>query len=246
MNYLSEPGPGAVPVVSVAGLCAGYGGKLVLRDVTFAAAAGEIVLLVGRNGAGKSTVLKAVMGLLPATEGEIVLHGRPLGRPDVRRNVDAGMNIVLQHSGFFPNLSVVENLGLGAFSLRLPAREKQRRIERVLAMFPRLGDRYRSAARVLSGGEQRMLSIGISLMTEPRLLLIDEPSAGLAPALVDQVMAQIAALRSDTGATILLVEQNVRAGLSIADTVLVVRLGQIAGRYAAAELREREAVWDLF
>ena len=235
-----------VPALSVRGLSAGYGRKVILDRVTFDIQHGEIALLVGHNGAGKSTILKGVMGLLPWTEGELLIEGVNIGRPDVGKNVRSGMNMVLQNQGLFPNMTVRENLSLGAFILALDAAEEKRRIDRIYAMFPRLAERQTSRGRLLSGGEQRMLSIGIALMTEPHLLLIDEPSAGLAPRMVDAVMEQLLSLNRDWGSTIVLVEQNVRAGLSIATTALVVRLGTIAGVYSADELRNRDEIWRLF
>lgn len=233
-------------LLRVDGLTAGYGGKVILSDVSFAAPRGSVVLFVGHNGAGKSTVLKALMGLLPGADGEIVLDGARLGRPNLRRNIGAGMNIVLQHQGLFPNLTVLQNLVLGAYSRRLPRRVVRQKVEQVITLFPRLRERGHAAARLLSGGEQRMLSIGIALMTDPRILLIDEPSAGLAPSMVDAVLTQIQALQHGSGATILLVEQNVRAGLGIADTVEVIRLGRSAGHYLAADLRGCDNLWSLF
>ena len=230
----------------VSNLRSGYGAKTILENVTFEVARGHIALLVGHNGAGKSTILKGAMGLLPKSTGELLLDGQSLGRPDVRRNVAAGINIVLQHDGFFPNLGVAENLELGAFSLRLPPAALRERVDRIHALFPRLRQRRTSIARQLSGGEQKMLSIGMALMTEPRVLLIDEPSAGLAPKLVDGVMEQLRSLNHQWGTTIVLVEQNVRAGLSIANSVLVVRLGAIAGTFDAAALRERGNISTLF
>jgi len=232
--------------LTVRGLRAGYGAKMILEHVDLDVARGEISLLVGHNGAGKSTILKGIMGLLHKAEGEVVLDGKSLGRPDVRRNVAAGINIVLQQHSFFPNLNVAENLDLGAYSLNLAATALRERVDRIYGIFPRLAERRTSVARLLSGGEQKMLSIGIALMTHPRLLLIDEPSAGLAPKLVEGVMDQLRDLNQRWGTTILLVEQNVRAGLGIADSVLVVRLGTIAGHYNAADLRRQDNISTLF
>ncbi|MDQ8728198.1 ABC transporter ATP-binding protein [Bradyrhizobium sp. LHD-71] len=233
------------PILDVTNLSAGYGSKRILDNVSFAVKPGEIALFVGHNGAGKSTILKGIMGLLPWTSGTLRMDGVDLGMPDVKRNVRNGINIVLQHQGFFPNMSVTENLGLGVYSLNLGAAAERSRIERVFEIFPRLFERRDSRARLLSGGEQRMLSIGIALMTEPRLLLIDEPSAGLAPNLVDGVMTQLQRLNREWGSTILLVEQNVRAGLQIATSVLVVRLGTIAAHHNADAVRERDEIWSL-
>lgn len=246
MMPMDDLRPADTQLLSVQGLIAGYGGKAILSGVSFTVPRGTVVLFIGHNGAGKSTVLKALMGLLPGATGEVVLDGERLGAPNIRRNIKAGMNIVLQHQGLFPNLTVLDNLALGAYSASLPRRAVRQRVEEVVTLFPRLRERSHSSARLLSGGEQRMLSIGIALMTHPRILLIDEPSAGLAPAMVDSVMTQIQSLQHGSGATILLVEQNVRAGLGIADTVEVIRLGRSAGHYRAADLRGRDNLWDLF
>jgi branched-chain amino acid transport system ATP-binding protein len=246
MMQMINPHKGETESLNVKGLAAGYGGKTILFGVDFSARRGSVVLFIGHNGAGKSTVLKALMGLLPGASGEIVLDGTPLGRPNVRRNIRAGMNIVLQHQGLFPNLSVIDNLALGAYSTGLPRRLVRQKVEQIVTQFPRLRERAHHRARLLSGGEQRMLSIGIAMMSEPRILLIDEPSAGLSPQMVEMVMSQIRTLQQDAGATILLVEQNVRAGLEIANTVEVIRLGRSAGHYEANDLRSRDNLWELF
>jgi branched-chain amino acid transport system ATP-binding protein len=233
------------PILAVKDLSAGYGSKRIIDNVSFEVKRGEIALFVGHNGAGKSTILKGIMGLLPWTTGELRMDGTALGAPNVKRNVRSGINIVLQHQGFFPNMTVTENLGLGVYSLNLNPAAERARTDRIFEIFPRLFERRASRARLLSGGEQRMLSIGIALMTEPRLLLIDEPSAGLAPNLVDGVMAQLQRLNREWGSTILLVEQNVRAGLQIASSVLVVRLGTIAAHHDADAVRSRDEIWTL-
>lgn len=232
-------------LLRVKGISAGYGQKKILNDVSFTAAKGETVLFIGHNGAGKSTILKAVMGLLPWVTGGVEFDQLSLGSPDVNRNVRSGINIVLQQGGYFPNFSVVDNLKLGGFSLS-SRHDIARRVDTVLDLFPELRKRKASSARLLSGGEQKMLSIGMALMTEPKLLLVDEPSAGLAPRVVTQVLDQLRRINEEWGTTILLVEQNVAAGLSIADTVLVVKLGSIVGRQSAKEFANLERPWELW
>jgi len=239
------PLPDTETILKVVGIGAGYGRKRILNNVTFNARRGEIVLFIGHNGAGKSTILRALMGLLPWVEGEIEFAGKALGKPDVSNNVRNGINIVLQQGGYFPNFSVLDNLKLGAFSLT-SGRVIADRMGKVFSLFPELVKRKNSAARLLSGGEQKMLSVGIALMTEPQLLLIDEPSAGLAPRLVEEVLQQLSRINRESGTTILLVEQNVSAGLRVADSVLVVKLGSIAGHYEASELAKRDHLWELY
>lgn len=225
------------PILEVRNLAGGYGNNRILHDVNFSVMPGEILLFVGHNGAGKSTILRAVTGMLPWIEGSVLVDGRDIGRPNARTNAQNGLSIVLQHQGFFPNFSVLGNLRLGGYLLN-SRKLVDERIERILAFFPRLAERADSSARLLSGGEQKMLSLGIALMLEPRVLLVDEPSAGLAPGLTDQVLAQLKVLREKWNTTVLLVEQNVNAGLKVADRVLVVRLGTISQTYDAMPLRD--------
>ena len=235
---------GQAPILEVKNLDGGYANNRILHDINFAVAPGEIVLFVGHNGAGKSTILRVITGLLPWCEGEISVDGEPIGTPNVRLNVETGLSIVLQHQGFFPNFSVSNNLRLGGYLLE-SASLVDERMARILEFFPQLAERRDSAARLLSGGEQKMLSMGIALMLEPRVLLVDEPSAGLAPSLTTQVLDQLQTLRDNWNTTILLVEQNVNAGIRIADRVLVVRLGTISQTYDASTLRSGKETLQL-
>jgi branched-chain amino acid transport system ATP-binding protein len=193
-------------------------------------APGELVALVGANGAGKTTLLRAISGVQPASGGEIRFDGRDLARLSARQRVQLGIVQVPEGRQVFGPLTVEDNLLLGAF-----ARGARDGVEPMLAMFPVLGEKRRQLAGTLSGGQQQMLAIARALMAQPRLLLLDEPSMGLAPRLVAEIFAQIAALKAH-GTTILLVDQNARAALAIADRAYVMETGRIVLHGPAAEL----------
>jgi branched-chain amino acid transport system ATP-binding protein len=212
------------PLLQVQDLAAGYGRVEVLRGVDLQVHAGEIVALLGSNGAGKSTLNNAVCGLVRATRGRVVFDGVDLTRAHYRTVVQAGLIQVPEGRRIFPNLSVLENLELGSF-----ARGRERRaanLERVYATFPRLQERRAQKAGTLSGGEQQMLAIGRGLMAEPRLLILDEPSLGLSPRLVEEMFALIGELHRQ-GLSVLLVEQNVGQSLDIADRAYVLDNGDM-------------------
>jgi branched-chain amino acid transport system ATP-binding protein len=214
-------------------LRSGYGRVEVLRGVDLTVGDGEIVALLGSNGAGKSTLNNTVCGLIPAWGGSVFFDGQDIGRAHYREAVQAGLIQVPEGRKIFPNLSVLENLELGSFSR---ARERRgRNLEKVFGIFPRLKERTVQRAGTLSGGEQQMLAIGRGLMAEPRLLILDEPSLGLSPLLVEEMFALIRQLRED-GLTILLVEQNVGQSLEIADRAYVLENGLIHFSGAPAEL----------
>jgi branched-chain amino acid transport system ATP-binding protein len=210
-------------LLDVQSLKSGYGRTEVLRGVDLQVNAGEIVALLGSNGAGKSTLNNTVCGLVPARAGRVSFAGEDLTNRHYRRIVQAGLIQVPEGRRVFPNLSVLENLELGAF-----ARARERRaqnLERVFATFPRLAERTAQKAGTMSGGEQQMLAIGRGMMAEPKLLILDEPSLGLSPLLVQEMFALIAKLRAD-GLSILLVEQNVAQSLAIADRAIVLENGE--------------------
>ena len=220
-------------LLQVSELRAGYGRVEVLRGVTLDVLPGEIVALLGSNGAGKSTLNNTVCALLPAWDGEVRFGGEVLTRAHSRRVVQAGLIQVPEGRRIFPNLSVRENLELGAY-----ARAHERKasnLERVFATFPRLAERERQRAGTMSGGEQQMLAIGRGLMAEPRLLILDEPSLGLSPILVEEMFTLIRRLRGD-GLTVLLVEQNVGQSLEIADRAYVLENGALRFSGTPAEL----------
>jgi branched-chain amino acid transport system ATP-binding protein len=219
-----------VPVINrttlleVHGLRAGYGRVEVLRGVNLHVRSGEIVALLGSNGAGKSTLNNALCGLVAITAGIVRFDGqalRGLRPPDIVR---AGLIQVPEGRRIFPNLTVLENLTLGSFARARQARE--RNLERVFEVFPRLAERTRQLAGTMSGGEQQMLAIGRGLMAEPRLLILDEPSLGLAPLLVEEMFALIARLNRE-GLAVLLVEQNVGQSLDIASRAYVLENGAL-------------------
>ena len=206
-------------------LRAGYGAIEVLRGVDLAVAAGEIVALLGSNGAGKSTLNNNISGLYRPFGGTIRFDGADIAGAPSMRIVEAGLVQVPEGRRVFPNLSVRENLELGSYRRGRAARAKN--LDRVLSIFPRLGERLVQTAGTLSGGEQQMLAIGRGLMSEPKLLILDEPSLGLSPLLVEEMFALIGRLNRD-GLAILLVEQNVVQSLAVAHRAYVLENGRIA------------------
>lgn len=221
-------------MLSVRNLHAGYGNKDVLRGVSLDVPRGAIVTLLGANGAGKSTLLKAIVGLLSRTSGDVELDGRPLpnGTPD--RALKAGVSLVPEQRELFLGMSVTDNLRLGGF-LRRGAVEIDADVERMLDIFPSLLKRLQQPARTLSGGEQQMLAIARALMARPSFLLLDEPSLGLAPKIVEEIFEIIRRI-SVQGTAVLLVEQNAAMALAVAETGFVLDLGEITLQGPAAEL----------
>lgn len=221
------------PLLAVRGLRSGYGAVEVLRGVDLDVAAGEIVALLGSNGAGKSTFNQTMSGLVQARAGRVHFDGADVTGAHYRDIVRAGLIHVPEGRKIFPNLSALENLELGSF-----ARARERRaanLERVFAIFPRLKERTRQLAGTMSGGEQQMLAIGRGLMGEPRLLILDEPSLGLSPLLVEELFGLIATLHAQ-GLAILLVEQNVGQSLEIAQRAYVMENGSVRFSGTSAEL----------
>jgi branched-chain amino acid transport system ATP-binding protein len=215
---------------------AGYGRLPVLKGISLHVRAGEVVTLIGGNGAGKTTTLRTISGLLPPRKGVIEFAGRDLTRLPAERIVTLGLALVPEGRRVFRSLSVTANLELGAYHRRDKS-EVRRDLEEIRQRFPILKERAHQAAGTLSGGEQQILAIGRALMARPRLLMLDEPSMGLAPRMVTQVYAILAELKA-AGTTILLVEQNARAALKVADRGYVLETGRIILDGTAADLRD--------
>jgi len=220
------------PLLRIEELEVGYGAIAALRGVTLEVRAGEIVTLIGSNGAGKSTLLRSVSGLVRPRRGRILLDGEDIGsaRPD--QIVRLGVCHVPEGRRIFANLSVLENLQMGGYVRRGSSAET---LEQVLSLFPRLRERLKQAGGTLSGGEQQMLAIGRALMAQPRLLLLDEPSLGLAPRLVQQIFEIIQTIHA-AGTTVVLVEQNAHQALRIASRAYVLETGSLVLEGSAAEL----------
>ena len=216
----------AHPLLAVGDLAAGYHKKTVLEAVTFHVREGERVAVVGRNGAGKTTLLHTLLGVLPASRGRIVYQGKDLTRDSAQERVRSGIALVPQGGRVFANLTVRENLDLGAYVVRDPSAAVAA-LDLVFEMFPRLRERAAQLAGTLSGGERQMLAIGRALMARPKLLMLDEPSSGLAPIVVKELMEKIHRVSTTLGTTILMVEQNIREAFKIVQRVYVLKLGRI-------------------
>jgi branched-chain amino acid transport system ATP-binding protein len=241
---MSDPAPsGDGVLLSVEEVHTYYGHIHALQGISLEVRRGEIVTLIGANGAGKTTTLKTISGLLHPRRGAVRYDGREISRTPAHQLVRLGIGHAPEGRRIFPRLTVLENLQMGAFT------RDQRTIgpdlERVFTLFPRLRERVHQPGGTLSGGEQQMLAIGRALMSRPRLLLLDEPSLGLAPILVQQVFATIREI-NEQGVTILLVEQNAHQALSLAHRGYVLQTGQVVLSGTAAELRENEMVRKVY
>jgi branched-chain amino acid transport system ATP-binding protein len=221
-----------------------YSGMPVLQGVSLNVDSGETACVVGSNGAGKSTLLRAVMGTQPAFEGRILFKGREIQKLRTEAIVRMGIVYVPEEKMLFGPLSVEENLSLGAYILN-NVQQVQQKLEFVYNLFPKLKERRRQPASTLSGGEQQMVAIGRGLMSGPELLMLDEPSLGLAPLLVDEVLDTVRKLKEE-GITILLVEQNVREALDLADRGYVLQTGRIVGQGSGKELLESDIFREAF
>jgi len=230
----------SAPLLDVRDLDLFYGDAQALAGVSLEVAAGEIVTIVGANGAGKSSLIRAIHGIEQPARGVVRFDGVDVTGWPSHRTCEAGLGHVAEGRQVFPNLTVLENLEMGAMPHRARASEKAT-LERVLALFPRLGERRRQAAGTLSGGEQQMLAIGRCLMGQPRLIMFDEPSLGLAPAIVQEVFRIVRRLNEE-GLTILLVEQNVMASLRIAHRGYVLENGRIELSGGGPELLTNDRV----
>ena len=228
-------------MLEVRGLSVSYGQHRALAGVDLAVRAGEIVVMLGANGSGKSTLLKAIAGLVkPGSESGVTFDGHDLLALPAHAIVETGIALVPEGRGIFAELTVAENLQLGAYARRARLSEAVN-LARVLALFPRLSERWRQLARTMSGGEQQMVAIGRALMSEPKLLLLDEPSLGLSPLMCGELFNALKQIRA-SGVSILLVEQNAVQGLNIADRGYLIETGRIVGEGSAHALRDDPAV----
>ncbi|MFO1219722.1 MAG: ABC transporter ATP-binding protein [Burkholderiaceae bacterium] len=235
----------AAPLLEARDLRVGYGKVEALHGIGLVVPAGAIVTVIGPNGAGKTTLLSALMGLLPAS-GQVRYAGNDITTQPVERRVAAGLTLVPERRELFGEMSVQDNLRLGAFQrVRRGERDSERDLDDIYKRFPRLSERREQLAATLSGGERQMLAIGRALMAKPKLLMLDEPSLGLAPRIVRDILRIVADLR-DTGVSILLVEQNARAALQIADRGYVLETGDVALAGSAAELAGNPRVTELY
>jgi branched-chain amino acid transport system ATP-binding protein len=205
----------------------GYGGRPVLENFSVTLAHNEVLCLIGHNGAGKSTLLKALFGLVPLNGGTILLEGQTIDRPDPRGMNAAGIALVPEGRGVFPGLTVAEIMRLGFWANGIPAGEQAARLDWVMSVLPMIKKFYQQRAGTLSGGQQQMVSLGRALLSQPRCLLLDEPSIGLAPKLFQDLVGPIRALQQERKMSILIVEQNVREALKISDRVIVMKSGEL-------------------
>ncbi|WP_035982109.1 ABC transporter ATP-binding protein [Bradyrhizobium sp. STM 3843] len=227
-------------MLEVRDMVCGYGGVTALHGISLEVKAGQLVALIGANGAGKSTTLRAISGLVPLRAGSIRFHGQDIGGVRPPRILAAGLAHCPEGRRVFPHMSVEENLDMGAY-LRSDRSEVAADRDRIYSEFPRLAERRKQAAGTLSGGEQQMLAIGRALMSRPRLVMFDEPSLGLAPNIVERTFAIIRRIR-DSGTTVLLVEQNAFAALDMCDYAFLLESGRIVLSGSGAELIANEHV----
>ncbi|HEV7207510.1 MAG TPA: ABC transporter ATP-binding protein [Mycobacteriales bacterium] len=226
-------------MLEVAGLSAGYGRGLVLREVDLQVEQNEIVALVGPNGAGKSTLLRALSGMIPVREGSVRFRGRSLRGCSIEQIAHLGLSHVPEGRRLFPGLSVRDNLTLGGW------RNRSKDVSRVVELFPRVGERLGQITGSMSGGEQQMVAIGRGLMSSPELMMIDELSLGLAPVVVDEIIARLPDIAA-SGTAVLLVEQDVDAALSVAERAYVLETGQVALSGKAGELLADKRVQESY
>ncbi|MDP1820568.1 MAG: ABC transporter ATP-binding protein [Acidimicrobiales bacterium] len=232
-------------MIDVSALEVSYGPVTAVRGIDLTVGSGEVVVVLGRNGAGKTTTLKAMAGLLPSSSGSIWLDGEDVTSLPAERRVERGLVLVPEGRGMFAELSVRENLIMGAYHRRLPRSRLAPDIDRVTARFPRLTERLEQPAGSLSGGEQQMLAIARGLMAEPRVLMVDEPSLGLAPIVIELLYELLADL-ARSGLTLVIVEQYVQVALGVADRAYVLDKGVVALSGTAAELAASPDLVDAY
>jgi branched-chain amino acid transport system ATP-binding protein len=242
--------PGSDGVVSndilrVEGLYGGYGRKQVVFDVSFHVGHGEVVTLLGHNGSGKSTTIKTIHGVLPPHRGTVWYSGHDITGNTARRTVKAGMAMIPSERFVFADLTVMDNLLLGGANTR-DVGQRERRLAEIYELFPILRERSGQRAGTMSGGQQRMVSLGIALMGSPKLLMLDEPSLGLAPRVVESLFDSVKHLTKTEGLSVLLLEQNVAQTLRIIDRAYVMRSGRMILEETVDQMRARGSYWDLF
>jgi branched-chain amino acid transport system ATP-binding protein len=233
--------------LSLKDVLAHYGKKEVLHGVSLHIDKGEIVALMGHNGAGKSTTLRVIAGLLRASAGSMLFEGQEILRRDIADNVKQGITLVPQGRAFFDDLSVEDNLKMAGYTLRSSSVLRER-MEGVYHFFPRLGERRPQIAGTLSGGEHRQLSVGMAMLTNPKLLLLDEPTYGLAPIIAEELLHKVAEISQESMTSVFLVEDNIRKVTSISNRAYVMKNGNIAyeGTRETLEAMSEEDLWRLF
>jgi branched-chain amino acid transport system ATP-binding protein len=232
------------PILRLDNIRAGYEDSVVIDGLSLVIERGEVVCLLGANGAGKTTTMRAVTGLIPLQAGTIIYDGEDISQMPPHERVTAGICLSPEGRQVFPDLTVMENLALGSFNRRARPNRKES-LDRVLTLFPKLGERREQAAGLMSGGEQQMLAIGRALMGQPKLLALDEPSLGLSPKMVSTVFEAVQTI-ARSGITILLVEQNARAALTVAQRGYVLSAGRVAHEGQAGDLAESESIQKAF
>jgi branched-chain amino acid transport system ATP-binding protein len=235
----------SAPLLELRNIHTYYGQIHALKGVSLTVNAGEVVTLIGSNGAGKSTTLRTISGLLRPRQGDVLLEGRSMATVPPHKIVQSGIGHVPEGRGVFPVLTVLENLEMGAYLLN-DRREVETRLENVFMLFPRLRERMTQKGGTLSGGEQQMLAIGRALMQQPRIMLLDEPSMGLAPLLVEEIFNIVQRLNQEQKTTILLVEQNAQAALQVAHRAYVLETGAISISGDAKELLQDPRVIEAY
>jgi len=236
----------AAPVLQARSLVAGYGGRPVLSDVSIEVKAGEVLCVIGHNGAGKSTLMRSLFGLTRPVSGKILVDGKELAHHVPRVLASHGIALMPEGRGIFPGLTVREIFDLALWSGSIAEAERQKRIDWVMTLLPPIKGFFDKRAGFLSGGQQQMVSIGRTLLSQPRCLMMDEPSIGLAPKLFQDMLQPIRALQRENNMAVILVEQNVREALKISDRVVVMKAGQVILDTVPEELSDNTRLMELY
>ncbi len=236
----------ATPVLEARSLVAGYGGRPVLNEVSMGVRSGEVLCIIGHNGAGKSTLMRTLFGLTRPVSGQILVDGQELPHHVPRVLAAHGIALMPEGRGIFPGLTVAEMFDLALWSGNIAPAERPRRIDWVMNLLPPIKSFYGKRAGFLSGGQQQMVSIGRTLLSQPRCLMLDEPSIGLAPKLFQDMLAPIRALQREANMAVILVEQNVREAMKISDRVIVMKAGQVILETVPEELSDNARLMELY